>query len=326
LSTINVFEEYIDFSYKSTKKLIKIIMEKHYSLKIYDEIFDTYKRTRYLNEYKHIKKDFSDNVDYYILKKANALKNDETYDQNIVNATSYFLNIIFIYDIGLLNIEKLIELIESHRQSYLNLDTDFKKEFTSIINEISSKKKAYFKQFDSNTYKANYFHTNIKKVYNVSLEYDLKFPKLYSQFAINKVFNNDVIGEDKLFIEYYMVTSKILKDTINFDFTGNYLVEFTTSLFEKKEKLLRLLNIIDNDYIKEKFAFKIYYKEYLENKDNIQNLINSGYNFAVIIDETFKDNAYDKEYVKSLFKYIIVDINSEVYNSLSTLENIIKIR
>lgn len=326
MSTINVFEEYIDFSYKSTKKLMKIIMEKHYIPKIYDEIFDTYKKVRYLNEYKNIKKDFSDNIDYYILKKANLLKEDENYNQNIVNATAYFLNILFIYDIGLLNIEKLIELIESHRKSYLNLETEFKKEFINLQNEISTKKKNYFKQFDSNTYKANYFYTNMKRVYNVSLEYNLKFPKLYSQYAINKVYNSDVVAEDKLFIEYYMVTSKILNEVVDFNFKGDYLLEFETSLFAKKEKLLRLLNIIDSDYIKEKVSFKIYYKEYLNHKDTIQNLINSGYNFSVIIDETFEDNAYDKEYVKTLFKYIIIDVNSTVYNSFSSLDNIIKIR
>lgn len=301
-------------------------MEKHYSSKIYDEVFDTYKRVRYFNEYKQIKKDFSSNVDYYLLNKARFLKEDDSYNPNVIDAVACFINMLFLYDSGLMSFEKLINFIDFYRKKYLSLDSDFQKEFTSLINEISLKKKDYFKQFESNVYEVKYYLTNIKKVYNITLSYDLKFPKLYSQFAIDKVFNNDVIGEDKLFIEYYMVLSKILTDVISFDFSGNYLMEFALSLLEKEEKLARFLNIIDNDFVKEKISFKIFHREFVLNKDKILDMINLGYNFTIVIDDSYEDDSSNREYIKSLFKYVMVDIDSSIYNVFKDFENIIKIK
>lgn len=326
MSSINVFNEYIDFSYKGTKKLLKIIMEKHYLPKVYDEVFDVYKKVRFFNEYKQIKKDFSSNVDYYLLNKARYLKESGQYNANTVDATACFVNILFLYDAGLMSQDKLISFVDFYRKKYLNLDNEFQKEFITLLNEISSKKRAYFAQFESNVYEVKYLLTNIKKVYNITLSYDLKFPKLYSQFAIDKVFNNDVIGEDKLFIEYYMVLSKILTDVIGFDFSGYYLMEFAVSLLEKDEKFARFLNVIDNDFIKEKLSFKIFHRDFLLNKDKILDLINVGYNFTIIIDDSYEDDGSNREYIKSLFKYIMVDIDSSVYNVFSKFDNIIKIK
>lgn len=301
-------------------------MEKHYLPKVYDEVFDVYKKVRFFNEYKQIKKDFSSNVDYYLLNKARYLKESGQYNANTVDATACFVNILFLYDAGLMSQDKLISFVDFYRKKYLNLDNEFQKEFITLLNEISSKKRAYFAQFESNVYEVKYLLTNIKKVYNITLSYDLKFPKLYSQFAIDKVFNNDVIGEDKLFIEYYMVLSKILTDVIGFDFSGYYLMEFAVSLLEKDEKFARFLNVIDNDFIKEKLSFKIFHRDFLLNKDKILDLINVGYNFTIIIDDSYEDDGSNREYIKSLFKYIMVDIDSSVYNVFSKFDNIIKIK
>ena len=326
MSSINVFNEYIDFSYKNTRKLLKIIMEKYYSFKIYDELFDTYKHIRYFNDLKQIKNQFYDNLDYYTIEKIESLKNDDSHNKYIIDIMAYFFKIIYIYDNGHMSIDKFIENVDRNRKTLLNLETSCDKELINLLNEISKKKEAYFKQFDSDVFKVSFFQTNIRKTYNISLDYDLKFPKLYSQYAIDKVYNSDIIGEDKLFIEYYMVCSRILTNVINFDFSGNYLLEFSVTLLEKKEKLLRLLNILDNDFVKEKVSFKVKYKDFIDMKDEILNLINTGYNFAIILDETYENKIHDREYVRNLFKYIVVDVNSEVYNSFATFDNIIKIK
>ena len=56
-----------------------------------------------------------------------------------------------------------------------------------------------------NNFILSFQKTNIKRLENISIDYDIKFPKLYSEYAIDKVFNSGVIGEDKIFIEYYLV-------------------------------------------------------------------------------------------------------------------------
>ena len=66
----------------------------------------------------------------------------------------------------------------------------------------------------------------ISKTHNVSLDYWFQIPKLYSEYAIDKVYNTDTINEDKMYIEYYIVTSKLLTEITNFDFSNNYLIDF----------------------------------------------------------------------------------------------------
>ena len=73
-------------------------------------------------------------------------------------------------------------------------------------------------------------------------------------------------------------------------------------------------------------SFKIFHRDFLLNKDKILDLINVGYNFTIIIDDSYEDDGSNREYIKSLFKYIMVDIDSSVYNVFSKFDNIIKIK
>ena len=84
-----------------------------------------------------------------------------------------------------------------------------------------------------NNFILSFQKTNIKRLENISIDYDIKFPKLYSEYAIDKVFNSGVIGEDKIFIEYYLVCSNILKKIIAGDFSFNYLVDFDINMRDK---------------------------------------------------------------------------------------------
>ena len=85
-------------------------------------------------------------------------------------------------------------------------------------------------------------------------------------------------------------------------------------------------NIIDNDFVKEKISFKIFHREFVLNKDKILDMINLGYNFTIVIDDSYEDDSSNREYIKSLFKYVMVDIDSSIYNVFKDFENIIKIK
>ena len=230
-------------------------------------------------------------------------------------------------DVKKVEISELTKDIISYRKNSLSLEKDtFENDFNALIEEINFKKSIYFSQFESNTFKAGYFLTNIKKVYNVVLDYDIAIPKLYSEFAISKVYTTGIINEDRLFVEYYLVTSKLLSELVKCDYSNYYLVEFAVSLFLKKEKLLRLLNIIDNDIAKDRISLKINYSDYIDNKDTILDLINKGYNFTLILDDTYSNSAQEKKSVLSLFKYIMISVDSNNYKFFEGEEKIIKIK
>ena len=179
--------------------------------------------------------------------------------------------------------------------------------------------------FFSKNFEVNYYLTNLKKVYNVTISHNIKFPKLYSEYAIDKVFNFDVIGEDKLFIEYQMVNVRFLSEIIQGDFSKNYLLEFQTSIFEKKEKLVRLLRLIDNDITKENFSMKIDYSYYKNNKDTILDMINNGYNFCIFLDNSYDSDGENNNLINTVFKYIMIEVNSK-YISLFDKEKVIKVK
>ena len=196
---------------------------------------------------------------------------------------------------------------------------------SNIIKELVDKKNKFMSNFFSKNFEVNYYLTNLKKVYNVTISHNIKFPKLYSEYAIDKVYNTDIIGEDKLFIEYQMVNVRFLSEIIQGDFSKNYLLEFQTTIFDKKEKLVRLLKLIDNDITKENFSMKIDYFYYKNNRDNVLDLINNGYNFCIFLDNSYNPDDENNNLINTVFKYIMIKVNSK-YIDLFDKEKVIKVK
>jgi hypothetical protein len=145
----------------------------------------------------------------------------------------------------------------------------------------------------------------------------------YSNWAIEKAFDSGIINEDKLIIEYYLTTTQIIKDLVNQNFKKQYIVEFTTTILKKQKKCKSLLNIISNSAIQDKLNLKIKYKEFLENKEQIYNLMRDGYRFAIVLDNSFEMNIQNIEKL-SMFNFIIVSKNLENYEELMKYEDKIK--
>ena len=105
-----------------------------------------------------------------------------------------------------------------------------------------------------------------EKVYIETIDYNIRFPKIYSTYSINKVFNSAIINENINFILYNMVANKILKNVLYDIYDINYIVTFPISIIEKKEKLNRLFEIIDNEMVKNNIVINIKYSYYKNNK------------------------------------------------------------
>ena len=156
----------------------------------------------------------------------------------------------------------------------------------------------------------------------------MKFPLIYSEFAINKAFNTGLINEDRLLIEYYLVAKKALEDVLKQNFTRQYVLEFTNKLLNKPNKLKNLLNIIDNTAIKDKVSIKIKYEFFIENKEKIYELIKEGFKITLILDNSFKVN-YKTIDTLEVFKYVILNKDLKNYNEIikykQNIKNIIEI-
>lgn len=173
--------------------------------------------------------------------------------------------------------------------------------------------------------------TNYKdkvNVYRVNLKYKFTMPLLYSDFAINKAFNTGLINEDKLQIEYNLISLQVLKDILKQDFNKQYILEFADTLLTKPKKLKTLLNILNNQGEKDKISIKIEYKKFVENKELIYNLLREGYRITAILDNSFTIDYKNIENLKT-FKYILINKNLKCYKEIArnkkNLNNVIEI-
>ena len=207
-------------------------------------------------------------------------------------------------------------------------DEKFRKLLKDLIEDDIKKKEEYLKKFDSKVFSlklTDYNSTN--EVQRVSLKYHMKFSTIFSATAIERAFNTGTTSEDKLFVEYNMISAQIIKDIIKGNFKKQYIVEFADSLFEKKQKITRLLNIIDNSALQDKLSIKIRHETFLKYREDAYEMLRSGYKIALIADETIDTDRAELEKLK-MFKYILINKDAPYYEEITRkkrLQNIIEI-
>ena len=302
--SINIAKKYIDFSNECLIKYMKLVGGSKVSKTNFKEILATYNGVRYYNYYPPNFHSRNSNLNYYIDEKIHELYSaySEKRIRKITNLVRFILSLDFVH---LDQIEGAVLTAESLRDDKKQT-IDFPKEFAKLLKENLNRKLKYLNEFKSDVFTLNYTRTNNHKVALVTLNYDLKFPVLYSETAIRKVYNSGIIDEQKLFIEYSLIAVKILKEIINNDFSSKYIVEFPYSIFDKKAKKNRLFNLIDSDAIKEKLVIKMDSLQYELNQDTVVEMIQNGYKMAIELNYNFD---FNKNNVKRLevFEYIIVD-------------------
>ena len=276
----------------------EIIMDKYYIPSIFEELTKEYIKIRYYNTYP-AKQNYKTTVSYYFKLKVQELK--EKYVENIKNIE--FMEEIFQYltyletDVDSDEVNRIEKNLERLVRNKYDIRKDI--EFSRKYKEYRKKRKDFFKAYETNDFELIVRNTKYPRLRNTVLSSNIEMPDLYSDLAIISTFNSGIIKEDKLFVLYNLIGIEILKEILDFNYSERYLAEFDVGLFKKEDKLARLLKIVDNDITKDKLCFKIKYTELLENKKEVFELINAGYNFAVV-----KDENYSSEFNK-LFKYVL---------------------
>ena len=331
--TINLANEYIELTKKEIIEYFKLVFGNKFIRKYCDIYIKKYIDIRYYNFYdydtsKTLRKKILDNL----RDLAEELVIDDIQNRTIIDNMCLFFYYVLYFDNVIISkdIEKTIEKIEKLRKRVLEAeDESFIKELYRIVKEYRTKKEKLFGKIESDEFFIKL--TNYPKklnVYRVNLKYDLKFPLIYSEFAINKAFNTGLINEDKLLIEYYLVAKRALEDVLKQNFTKQYVLEFTDKLLNKPNKLKNLLNIIDNTAIKDKVSIKIKYEFFIENKEKIYELIKDGFKITLILDNSFKVNYITIDTLE-VFKYVILNKDLKNYNEIikykQNIKNIIEI-
>lgn len=293
---LNVMNTYLKFNRKRLINYSKIILEKYYNKTIFEGLIDTYFNLRYTELpsglcAKVINKD--------LVKKAEILSKDNDVD-DIKLILSYFPFIYYLDGFLKKDIDVIEDKVNDFRFKQLNLepiDDELKSTWISDKKRIDK----YLDSFDSKEFYLSTGKTRVKNLYKTEVMHLVKIPKLYSDYAIDKVYNRGIVLENKLFINYTMVSVLVLKDVLYLD-CNYYIVDFSKSLIEKEDKLKRLFNIIDNDIVKDRVILSVNENDFLEYRDNYLKYINEGYKFILYLSD---DSSLKNDSIRKVFSYVV---------------------
>lgn len=328
----DIIKDHISKTEKKFKKYCSMILKQKYDAQTTTELIKTYIDARYYNYFEsQSSKIFYKNIQEAIIDRGEELKEKNVDKTEKIDLTVSLFPYFFYFDYvrNNVSIQEIIEEIDEKRKTTFgirNADTDnFIFEFTEMI--VSD-----FKEVESELerYNTNDFELKIKrispknnKLYKVRLDYNFGFPQIFSKEAIDLTFNTDIIAEDKLFVEYPMVSNVALIDILQGNFSKVYLVEFYAPLLKKKKKLEQILQAIDNEAAQDKICFEIEYDDFVNTKSEIFSLVKRGFKFALSTYDTMEQLSRDELKILEIFEYIIVDendINKKLYNKSKIIE------
>ncbi len=327
--TINIINQYIELTKKQINEYMKLVFENNFNKKYCDMYTEKYINTRYYNFYEKnenntIRTRILDNLRELQEELEKKLYVDKKEIENIrvfYYFVLYFDNVVYYKDL-----EKIIQKITKLREKTLGKKKDgFDKKLYLKMTECIKQKEEFIKKFETNEFYIKLSNYPEKlHIYRVNLKYNIEFPLTYSNYAVEKAFATGIIDEDKLVVEYYLITMQILKDILKQNFKKQYVVEFSSSLLKKPKKLKSLLNIINGTSVQEKLSIKIRYGKFIKNKDKVYDLMRKGYKIAIVMDDTFEVNAKNLQSL-DMFKYVIVNKTFKDYEKIKDRKNIIEI-
>lgn len=333
----NIMDMYLNFTEKKIKKYMRMFYSNHYNEEIIDEYLKTYINARYyniVNANKPARAFYMRINDEIIFKQNILIKRNEEFAENIEekeeklklinNAKEVFAYIQFFDDVRKVdNFKKIDSLKEVIKKAVDTIAEEFaikrSKDFVeAMYKEIKKdmlEKDLFLDKFETDEFTIDFENCEqVENLYFAKLDHNVKMPAQYSETAIEKVFTEGIVAEDKLQIEYILLSLISVRDIVNGEFKDIYIAEFTNTLFKKKSKLDSILTLIDNQALQAKIHINIDYSDYIKNQKTLLEYTNKGYNFAITLDNTIR-NVEDVEKLK-MFDFVIAPKNLVLYKEL----------
>lgn len=312
----NIVQKHISDTQKRFKKYFSMILKSKYDREVADELIQAYIDSRYYNyKVNNTIRIFHRRIYEAIKVKAETLRAELPDKIDIIDYTQELFQYFFYFDYVRKNVEisKVIKLISEKREKKYNLrnpDTkNFIKEFSNLVESDVNKINHLLKLYDS----TKDFEITLKKLddtmYRVKLLYNFDFPEIFSKEIIEETFETDVIGEDRLFVEYPMIANEVLKEILNGNFSRIYVVDFAESLLKKKKKLEQLLEILENQAAQDKIYFEIKFEDFVKNKKEVFEIIKRGFKFALVTNSEMPKFTKDELQITEVFGCILADTN-----------------
>lgn len=319
---INIVEEHISRTVKKLKKYCSTILRSKYDKSICDDLLKTYINARYYNL------DVDENIKVFyrriydsLRKKADSMISKTPDDKEKIENILYLFQFLFYFDFvrNNISIEEVIETISEKRISRFNLKAisgdEFDIDFTDIVKNDLEDVKFFLESFDTDEFLIDYSKIN-ENIYRVLFSYNFDFPEIFNVDVIENTFNEGMIAEDKLLVEYSLISIKILEEILIGNFKRTYILDFAPSLFSKPQKLTQTLEIIDNIAVQEKMMLEISYFDFKKYRDHVLRLMRRGFRFALKTSSNMPKLTSDELQMLDVFGLVIVDpddINKSLY-------------
>lgn len=323
--TANLMDQYIQNTRNNIKDFTKMFFGEEYNEEISNEYIDTYIESRIYNFGEGEDKFFYIRINSNLSIKKNELQmRFPKIEEKVLDDNLRIYQFVFYIDgvRPIADLPQFCKLVCDKRNTQFELKSviNLEERLLKLIKRVNEEKESFFKKYET-----EYFSLNIEKyklidnTYKVDLNYEFKIPYIYSEKVIEEVYNEGVINEDKLMIEYTLLTLLCIKDINKGNFDTKYIVNFASSLYKKKQKLKQTLKILDNAVAQDKVFLKLNYQDFEENKELIYELMKDGFRFAIIIDDTFNPSIMDLKKL-SIFKYLLIEEQSKNFDEIKRLE------
>jgi len=333
----NLMDVYLSFTERKIKKYMKLIFNQYYDENIVNEYLRTYINARYYNII-NIEKParafylrILDELDYKedtlmekCEKEAESLSEKQQRLKVISTVKEVFGYILFFDNVRNIENFKTIGSIKEIVAKALAVASEAygfkvpKDAEDKIYKEIKSdllSKDLFLDKFDTDEFMLNFENSELRDdLFFVELLYNVKMPMQYSSQAVAQVFSEGIIAEDKLQVEYLLLSIIVIRDIVNGSFKDTYIAEFAPTLFKKKQKLDSLLSIIDNQALQSEISLNIMYSDYIKNKKSVFEYTKKGFNFTITLDNSIQ-SIEDVEELK-MFKIVIAQKNLVLYGDL----------
>ena len=308
-----IFSEYIKFVNDFLMSYYRKMLDSKYEKAIVEPFVTKYIDVRYYNKTDLKDMSFTKKIDRELKEVFKSqLKSIPKRSETIKNVFALFSYVLFIDGIShFKDINSLLKTMFSDENITLEYTPEIKNEIGSLIKKYIKKKVDFFQLFNSGEFflKGKKIEDNL---YSIDLGQKCDLPDLYSKNAVERAYNSDVVFENRIYLALVMLSSKILSEVISLKFNNSYVLDFPGTLFRKPKKIVKFTKLLKDDLLKEKVNLKIKYKDYMEFKRTVNELIKEGYSIALELDETYVTD-FENLY---LFSNIFVSKNASYYGTI----------
>lgn len=162
--------------------------------------------------------------------------------------------------------------------------------------------------------------TGKKNLYAVSLEHNILFSKVYSEYIVDKTYTEGIIAEDKVMVLLNLLLAKIVKDMFDFEENVTYFIHIPDSIYMKPNKLEKIFKLFEDEYAKNNIVVAVKYEDLIKCNKQIMALRKRGYRFAIIFTDSTKISNEEHKYI-NVAEYLFIDKKIMSYNLISNIPN-----